>query len=291
MSKVWLITGSARGLGRHILDAALAAGHRVVAAARDPGRLADLQAQFGEQRLRAVALDVTDAAAARAAVQVALDAFGRLDVLVNNAGYGHVAPLEQSSDEDFRAQIETNFFGVVNLTRAVLPTMRAQRSGHIVNISSVGGRIGMSGLSAYQSAKWAVGGFTEVIAHEVAPLGIKVVALEPGGMRTDWGTVARSQIPALLPDYEPSVGALLELFKSHIGNEAGDPARVAQVVLRIAEHGNPPAHLLLGSDALHFFNQIDSERVRAADAWREVSMSTDVIASGPIPNFPDFPDR
>ncbi|MGH8778250.1 SDR family NAD(P)-dependent oxidoreductase [Paraburkholderia sp.] len=283
MSKVWLITGSARGLGRHILDAALAAGHRVVAAARDPGRLADLQAQFGE-RLRTVELDVTDAAAARAAVQVAIEAFGRLDVLVNNAGYGHIAPLEQVSDDDFRAQIETNFYGVVNLTRAVLPAMRAQRSGHIINISSVGGRIGMAGLAAYQSAKWAVGGFTEVMAREVAPIGIKVVALEPGGMRTDWGTVAGSKIPALLPDYEASVGALLKMFGSYV--IPGDPARVAQVVVRIAEHGDPPEHLLLGSDALHFFDQVDAERVRSAEAWRDVSLSTD-FDTGPIPAFPD----
>ena len=286
MSKVWLITGSARGLGRHILEAALEAGHRVVAAARDPGRLADLQERYGE-RLRTAALDVTDASAARAAVQLAVDTFGSIDVLVNNAGYGHVAPFEQTTDEDFRAQIDTNFYGVVNLTRAVLPTMRAQRAGHIINISSVGGRVGTPGLAAYQAAKWAVGGFTEVIAREAAPLGIKVVALEPGGMRTDWGTVASSQIPQVLPDYEPSVGALLQMLKPYIGNEAGDPVRVAQVVLRIAGHENPPQHLLLGSDALHYFGEIDAERVRAAGAWKEVSMSTDVTANGPIPAFPD----
>ncbi|PCE22458.1 short-chain dehydrogenase/reductase [Paraburkholderia acidicola] len=286
MSKVWLITGSARGLGRHILEAVLEAGHRVVAAARDPGRLADLQARYGE-RLRTAALDVTDAAAARAAVQLAVDTFGSIDVLVNNAGYGHIAPFEQTSDEDFRAQIDTNFYGVVNLTRAVLPVMRAQRAGHIINISSVGGRIGTQGLSAYQAAKWAVGGFTESIAREVTPLGIKVVALEPGGMRTDWASVASSQIPQILPDYEPSVGALLQLLKTHSGSQAGDPGRVAQVVLGIADHENPPQHLLLGSDALHYFGETDAERIRAAGAWKDVSLSTDVTAQGPIPAFPD----
>ncbi|MEQ5842642.1 oxidoreductase [Paraburkholderia acidicola] len=286
MSKVWLITGSARGLGRHILETVLEAGHRVVAAARDPGRLADLQARYGE-RLRTAALDVTDAVAARAAVQLAVDTFGSIDVLVNNAGYGHIAPFEQTSDEDFRAQIDTNFYGVVNLTRAVLPVMRAQRAGHIINISSVGGRIGTQGLSAYQAAKWAVGGFTESIAREVTPLGIKVVALEPGGMRTDWASVASSQIPQILPDYEPSVGALLQLLKTHSGNQAGDPGRVAQVVLGIAGHENPPQHLLLGSDALHYFGETDAERIRAAGAWKDVSLSTDVTAQGPIPAFPD----
>ena len=209
MPKTWLITGSARGLGRSITEAALAAGHNVVATARDPGRLADLQGRYPDTLL-SFALDVTDAAAAKAAVDFTVEAFGRLDVLVNNAGFGHIAPFEQTREADFRAQIDTNFYGVVNLTRAALPVMRHQRSGHIINVSSVGGRISMPGLSAYQAAKWAVGGFTEVLAKEAAPFGVKLVSLEPGGMRTDWGEIARGNAPALLPDYEPSVGAVLE---------------------------------------------------------------------------------
>jgi NAD(P)-dependent dehydrogenase (short-subunit alcohol dehydrogenase family) len=183
MSKTWLVTGGARGLGRHIAEAVLAAGDNLVAMARDPGRLSDLQDRY-DDHICVATLDVTDALAARTAVQTATKAFGRLDVLVNNAGFGHVAPFEQATEEDFRAQIDTNFYGVVNLTRAALPVMRRQRSGHIINISSVGGRIGTPGLSAYQSAKWAVGGLTEVLAQEVAPLGIKIVSVEPGGMRT-----------------------------------------------------------------------------------------------------------
>jgi NAD(P)-dependent dehydrogenase (short-subunit alcohol dehydrogenase family) len=285
MSKVWLITGSARGLGRSIAEAVLASGDHLVATARDPSRFVDLQKRYGDQ-LQTAELDVTDADAARDAVAVAVDAFGRLDVLVNNAGFGHVAPFEQTPEEDFRAQIDTNFYGVVNLTRAALPIMRRQRGGHIINISSVGGRIGTPGLSAYQAAKWAVGGFTEVLAQEGRAFGVKVVSVEPGGMRTEWAEIARGQVPDLLTDYEPSVGAILELLKQIGGNEASDPARVAQVILRLAAHDNPPAHLLLGSDALHYFGQADAARAAAADRWLTVSSSTDVTASDPIPALP-----
>jgi NAD(P)-dependent dehydrogenase (short-subunit alcohol dehydrogenase family) len=284
MSKIWLITGSARGLGRHLAEAVLAAGDSLVATARDTSKLSDLVSRYGD-RIRPVSLDVTDAAAARAAVDVAVSAFGRLDVLVNNAGYGHAAPFEQTTDEDFRAQIDTNFYGVVNVTRAALPVMRKQRSGHIIQVSSVGGRMGTPGLSAYQSAKWAVGGFTEVLAKEVAPLGIKVTAVEPGGMRTDWGVIARGAVPELLPDYEPSVGALAKMFAQYIGHEVGDPDKVAKVILQLARHDAPPEHLLLGSDAVHFFNMVDTARRADAERWQAVSLSTDADDAGALPNI------
>jgi NAD(P)-dependent dehydrogenase (short-subunit alcohol dehydrogenase family) len=276
MSKIWLVTGSARGLGRSIVEAALAAGHSVLATARDVARLADLQERHGA-RLRSFALDVTDGAAAQAAVDFAISAFGRLDVLVNNAGFGRFVPFEQMDAADFRAQIDANFYGVVNLTRAALPAMRAQRSGHIINISSVGGRVGTPGLSAYQAAKWAVGGFTEVLVQEVAPFGVKVIAVEPGGMRTDWGLAARGDAPALLPDYEPSVGAILGLLKNYIGKEIGDPEKIARVVVDLANHESLPAHLLLGSDALHVFGAADAARRKAAADWASVSASTDFV--------------
>ncbi|MFM0741914.1 SDR family NAD(P)-dependent oxidoreductase [Paraburkholderia xenovorans] len=285
MAKVWLVTGSARGLGRDIAEAALRAGERVVATARDPGRLADLVAQYGEQ-IRAVALDVTDPAAARNAVQSAVDAFGRLDVVVNNAGFGHLVPFEQTTEDDFRAQIDTNFYGVVNVTRAALPVLRQQRSGHIIQISSVGGRLGMAGLSAYQAAKWAVGGFTEVIRQELAPFGVQVTALEPGGMKTEWGNEASGATPELLPDYVPSVGAIVELLSQHVGQEASDPAKVAQVVLKLAYHDAVPAHLLLGTDALHYCGEADKARAASEEAWRAVSASTDFTAPSPLPAFP-----
>jgi NAD(P)-dependent dehydrogenase (short-subunit alcohol dehydrogenase family) len=285
MSKVWLVTGSARGLGREIVEAALHAGERVVATARDPRQLTELVTRYGEQ-VRAVALDVTDPGAARQAVQAAVDAFGRLDVVVNNAGFGHLAPFEQTTEDDFRAQIDTNFYGVVNVTRAALPVLRGQRAGHIIQISSVGGRVGIAGLSAYQAAKWAVGGFTEVISQELAPFGVHVTALEPGGMKTEWGNEASRVTPELLPDYVPSVGAVVDMLSQYLGNETSDPAKVAQVVLKLAYHDALPAHLLLGSDALHYAGEGDKARAAAGQAWRAVSVATDFSAPAPLPAFP-----
>jgi NAD(P)-dependent dehydrogenase (short-subunit alcohol dehydrogenase family) len=274
MSKIWLITGSANGLGRTLAEAVLENGDRLLATARNPERLNDLKAKYGAQ-VELFALDVTDSAASRAAVQHALDVFGGLDVLVNNAGYGHTAPFEQASEEDFRAQIETNFFGVVNLTRAALPVMRGQRSGCIINVSSVGGRVSTPGLSAYQSAKWAVGGFTEVLAKEVTAFGVKVIALEPGGMRTNWAAIARGGEAEILPDYQSSVGAILGVLKQIVGNEFGDPRKVAAVILDLVTRDALPNHLLLGSDALHAFGLAESARTNAATEWEGVSRSTD----------------
>src|SRR5579871_2918866 len=284
MSKVWLVTGSASGLGRNIAEAVLASGDRLVATARDPGRLKDLVAKYGDQ-VRTAALDVADENAALAAVQTAVDAFGRLDVLVNNAGYGDIAPFEQLSPERFKALVDTNFYGVVYMTRAALPIMRKQRSGCILQISSVGGRLTRPGSTGYHAAKWAVGGFTESVAQEVAPFGVKVCALEPGGMRTNWGARANQDTPSLLADYEPSVGAVIKALASYWGNEMSDPAKVAQLILRLADSDQLPAHLLLGSDAVQFAGEADVTRTQEAQRWREVSVSTDVGAKGPLPNM------
>lgn len=289
MSKVWLVTGSASGLGRDIAEAVLASGDRLVATARDPKQLADLVARYGD-KVRAVALDVTDALAAQSAVQVAIVAFGRLDVLVNNAGFAHIGPFEQLAPEDFRAQIETNLFGVVNVTRAALAPMRRQKSGHIIQISSVGGRMGTPGLSAYQAAKWAVGGFTEVLAQEVGHLGIKVTALEPGGMLTNWANRAAADVAPLDPDYLPSVGAVTRLLEQYRGKAAGDPKKVAAIVVKLAAYGSPPPHLLLGSDAVHFAGEADAAREASGKLWRSVSLATDFAATGPIPAFPSQRD-
>jgi len=280
MSKVWLVTGSASGLGRSIAEAVLASGDRLLATARDPRRLEDLVKKHGA-RIRSAALDVTDGEAAHAAVQAAIDAFGRLDVLVNNAGYGDVAPFEQLSPERFKAVVDTNFYGVVNVTRAALPIMRKQKSGWILQISSVGGRLALPGSTPYHAAKWAVGGFTEALAQEVAPFGVKVTALEPGGMRTNWGTRAHEDIPELLPDYEPSVGAVVKALHSLWGHENSDPAKVAQVILRLAASDRLPAHLLIGSDALRYSREAEAARAAEADHWRHISVSTDFGASAP----------
>jgi NAD(P)-dependent dehydrogenase (short-subunit alcohol dehydrogenase family) len=274
MSKVWLVTGSASGLGRDISEAVLASGDRLLATARDPQRLSDLVERYGQQMATA-SLDVSDEAAARAAVSKAVDVFGRLDVLINNAGYGDTAPFEQVSSERFRALIETNFFGVVSMTRAAIPIMRQQKSGCILQISSVGGRIATPGNASYHAAKWAVGGFTEAVALEVASFGVRVCALEPGGMRTNWGNRAVADVPTLLPEYEPSVGALLSTLAGYWGHETSDSKKVAQLILYLATKEQLPTHLLVGSDAVQYARVAEDKREFDAKAWLDVSISTD----------------
>jgi NAD(P)-dependent dehydrogenase (short-subunit alcohol dehydrogenase family) len=274
VSKVWIVTGSASDLGRKIAEAILASGDRLLATARDPQGLNDLVERYGEQVCTA-SLDVADEADAKAAVAKAVAVFGRLDVLVNNAGYGDTAPFEQVSSERFRALIETNFFGVVSMSRAAIPIMRRQKSGCILQISSVGGRLATPGSASYHAAKWAVGGFTEAIALEVASFGVKVCALEPGGMRTNWGNRAVAHVPNLLPEYEPTVGALVRTLATYWGHETSDPAKVAQVILHLASKEQLPTHLLLGSDAVQYARLAEDKREADAKAWLNVSVSTD----------------
>lgn len=271
--KTWLVTGAARGLGRSISEAVLAAGDHLVAAARQTDRLQDLVQRYGD-RILPVSLDVTDEAAAQRAVQAAVQKFGRLDVLVNNAGYGHALPFEQMTSDDFRGQIDTNFFGVVNLTRAAVPVMREQGGGHIFQVSSVGGRTATAGMSAYQAAKWAVGGFSDVVAKEVAPLGIQVCTLEPGGMRTEWAGEARREGTAILPAYEASVGKILDLLAAYGGNEIGDPAKIAALIVDLSRRNDLPLRLLLGGDALFVCEQAETQRTAQQAQWRDVTLST-----------------
>jgi NAD(P)-dependent dehydrogenase (short-subunit alcohol dehydrogenase family) len=267
---VFLVTGASRGLGREIVRAALAAGHEVVAGVRDVHALDDLG--DGTGRLIAVGLDVTDEAAAQAAVTAAVDRFGRLDVLVNNAGYANVGSIEDVDPADFRAQVETNLFGVVNLTRAALPVLREQGSGHIVQVSSVGGRLATAGLGAYQTAKWAVGGFSSVLAAEVAPLGIRVTVLEPGGMRTDWAG-SSMRIDPVRPEYDATVGAMARLHSDGV-TSASDPAKVAELVLRIAAMDSPPLRLLVGEDAYTYATAAGRALLAEDERWADLSRST-----------------
>jgi NAD(P)-dependent dehydrogenase (short-subunit alcohol dehydrogenase family) len=274
MSKVFLLTGSSRGLGRQIAEATLAAGHRLVATARRPEALADLAERYGRQVLP-VALDVTDPGAAQAAVAVGVEAFGRLDVVVNNAGYANLASVEDISLTDFREQIDANLFGVVNVTKAALPVLRAQGDGHIIQVSSIGGRLATAGLAAYQAAKWAVGGFSEVLAREVGPLGIKVTVLEPGGMQTDWAG-SSMRVPPVSEPYRATVGAMAALH--HDGGSPpalGDPAKVAQVVLAVADMDEPPLRLILGSEAYAYATAAAAARAQSDAAWRDLTISTD----------------
>ncbi|MEV0831022.1 oxidoreductase [Nonomuraea rubra] len=277
MARTWLITGASRGFGRRLTEAVLEAGDQVAATARDPKQLGDLVARYGD-RIRAVALDVTDAAAASRAVQAATAAFGRLDVVVNNAGYGNSAPIEEMAEDDFHAQIETNFFGVVNVTRAALPVLRAQRSGMFVQFSSIGGRVGGTpGMGAYQSAKFAVEGFSEVLAAEVAPFGVKVVIIEPGAFRTDWQG-ASMEIHPVGPDYEQTVGAIHRYRRETDGTQPGDPARAARIIIDVAGHDDPPRRLLLGSDAVAAAQQAAVTRAAETEKWAAVSRSADYPA-------------
>ncbi|RZU19170.1 NADP-dependent 3-hydroxy acid dehydrogenase YdfG [Kribbella rubisoli] len=277
MNKIWLITGSSRGLGRALTEAVLAAGDRVVATARKPEQLDDLVAKYGEQ-IRAVALDVTDAAAARAAVRTALDTFGGLDVVANNAGYANSASIEETPDDDFRAQIETNLFGVVNVTKAALPVFREQKSGHFLQFSSVGGRVGGTpGMGAYQTAKFAVEGFSEVLSNEVRPFGVKVTIVEPGAFRTDWGG-SSMQLAEVHPDYDSTVGELNRYRLETDGKQPGDPAKAAEAILHIANLDNPPLRLLLGKDALTHADRASVSRAEEAAAWAHLTTSTDYSA-------------
>jgi NAD(P)-dependent dehydrogenase (short-subunit alcohol dehydrogenase family) len=276
--KVWLITGSSRGLGRALAEAVLAAGHKLVASARNPEQLRDLERRYPE-RARAVALDVTDESAAVAAVKLAVDTFGRLDVLVNNAGYGDLAAIEDTSMKAFRAQIETNLFGVINVTKAAIPTMRRQGSGSILQVSSIGGRVGPIGRGAYAAAKFGVEGFSEVLAKEVGPLGIRVTIVEPGGFRTDFAGSSTTIAPTN-PIYVETVGKVAQFQRDYNGVQPGDPTRAAAALLRIVGENHPPLRLLLGSDAVRAAEAAELARIESDKAWRELSISTDFAAGG-----------
>ena len=274
MSKTWLVTGSSRGFGRALSTAVLEAGDTLVATARDPEQLRDLSARFGD-RVRTMALDVTDPDAVSAAVQAAVDTFGRLDVVANNAGHADSAPVEQTSEESFRAQLETNLFGVIRVTQAALPVFREQRSGHFLQFSSIGGRVGGTpGLAAYQTAKFGVEGFSEVLNAEVTPLGIKVTIVEPGAFRTDWGG-ASMRLADVHPDYADTVGRVHDYRRQVDGRQPGDPERAARVLLDVVASEDPPLRLLLGSDALRLAERSARASSRELGVWALVSRSTD----------------
>ena len=277
MTKTWLITGSSRGFGWELTKAALERGDRVVATARRPEQLDELVPKYGDG-LRAVALDVTDTAAARGAVQVAVDEFGALDVVVNNAGYAISAPIEETPDDDFRAQIETNLFGVVNVTKAALPVLHQQGSGHFIQFSSIGGRVGGTpGMGAYQAAKFAVEGFSEVLSTEVKPLGIRVTIIEPGGFRTDWGG-SSMRTPPVSEDYDLTVGAMNRYRAATVSQWPGDPARAAKIITDIVRLDEPPLRLLLDAGAVELAEEASKARAAEAEKWADVSRSADFPA-------------
>ncbi|MET3390890.1 NAD(P)-dependent dehydrogenase (short-subunit alcohol dehydrogenase family) [Variovorax sp. 1140] len=271
--QTWFITGAASGFGHAFAEHALALGHNVVATARDASRLADLVA-LAPDRVLATPLDVDAAGAAEAAVQAAVARFGRIDVLVNNAGYGVVGALEETSDAELRALMNTNFFGAMAVTRAALPVLRAQRSGAIVNISSLGGQLSFAGFSAYSASKFALEGASEALAQEVAPFGIKVLIVEPGQFRTQLAGSGMRHMP-VIEAYQPVVGATREFAHSMHNTQAGDPRKAAVAIAKALQAENTPLRLPLGGDSVDAVRAHAQAMLKDMEAWEALSRSTD----------------
>jgi len=281
---VWLITGSSRGFGRALVHAALERGNSVVATARRPEQLQDVVAAHPHDVL-ALPLDVTDAGAVKVAIRTGVERFGRLDVVVNNAGYANVAPIETGDEIDFRTQFETNFWGIYNVSKAVIPQLRDQGGGTIVQFSSIGGRVGgTAGIASYQAAKFAVDGFSRVLATETAPFGIRVLVVEPSGFATDWaGTSMRvDRVPA---EYEATVGVMTS--HRNRATPAGDPQRAAEIIVRVVERQQVPSHLLLGVTAVTMALDFSHQQLADETQWSAVSRSADFAEPYPVELPPD----
>jgi NAD(P)-dependent dehydrogenase (short-subunit alcohol dehydrogenase family) len=272
MKKVWFITGSSRGLGRSLTEAVLKAGDAVAATARNISQLDDLVALYGEQILP-LQLDVTDYKMAQESIEETVRHFGRIDVLVNNAGFGITGAAEAYTDDQVHSQLHTNLYAPIVTTRAVLPFMRKQGAGRILQISSIGGRVGNPGLTIYQAAKFGLSGFTEALAREVAPLGIYVTSIEPGGFRTDWATASMSYAP-VIDGYE-TVNQRTEFFQSGDFIPVGDPDKAARVMIDLVANPAPPVHLVLGSEAIGMLKAANERRDIEMQEWMDVSLSTD----------------
>jgi NAD(P)-dependent dehydrogenase (short-subunit alcohol dehydrogenase family) len=273
-SPVWFITGCSTGFGREFVRLALAHGFRVVATARDPSQLDDLVAGYEGQAI-ALALDVTDANHIKHAVDKAERVFGRIDVLVNNAGYGYLSAVEEGEEPEIRAMFETNFFGLAVMTRAVLPGMRSRGRGHIVNISSVGGIIGFPGSGYYAATKFAVEGLSESLSKEVEPLGIHVLVVEPGPFRTDWAGRSLKQSSHSIDAYEKSAGARRRQTASYSGQQAGDPVRGVEAVIQAVQSPTPPRHLILGRVGYDGVETKLRAMLEEVQQWKEVSLGAD----------------
>lgn len=271
---VWFITGASSGLGRALAEAVLARGWRVAGTARRPEALSDLVARHGD-RLLALALDVTDSDSIDKAVAETEARYGTIDVLVNNAGYGYLAAIEEGDEAEIRAQFETNVFGLIAVTKRVLPNMRARRRGHIFNLSSLGGLIAFAATGYYHATKFAVEALSESLAHEVKPLGIRVTILEPGAFRTDWAGRSMVEAGTVIEDYAETAGKRRQATRSVSGAQPGDPARAATAILSAFEAAEPPLRLLLGAAALKIAHErLDALRANF-DAWAETTRNAD----------------
>ena len=268
--KVWFITGAGRGMGTDIAKAALAAGHAVVATGRDPEKVSAAVGPADD--LLTVKLHITDPADAKAATEAAVERFGRIDVLVNNAGNFYAGFFEEMSPEDFRAQVETNLFGPMNVTRAVLPVMRAQRSGLVIAISSLAGIVGTEFGSAYSTSKFGMEGWIEALTPEVAPFGIRTMLVEPGYFRTDLLTPESTRYtPSSIDDYAERTEQTIAAWKGVNGQQPGDPARLAAALVSVAQKENPPLRWVAGADAVAAIEQKAKDLLAQIDAYRELS--------------------
>jgi len=271
---VWLITGCSTGLGRELTRMVLEHGYRAIVTAREPATIQDLVEGRDDQAL-ALQLDVTDPADVEGAVRAAETRFGRIDVLVNNAGIGYFGAIEESEEAEVRRMFEVNVHGLSRMTRAVLPGMRTRRRGHIVNMSSVGGLRGSPGLGYYNATKFAVVGFSEALALEVEPLGIRVTIVEPSGFRTDWAGRSAREAPNEIPDYAATAGANTRSLRAWSGKQPGDPVRAARAIVQAVASANPPLHLLLGRAALtRATEKLDLMR-QDFQAWEETTLGAD----------------
>ncbi|MFB0493335.1 NAD(P)-dependent dehydrogenase (short-subunit alcohol dehydrogenase family) [Methylobacterium sp. OAE515] len=271
---VWFITGCSTGFGRELARLVIGRGWRAVVTARDRAKVADL-AEGAEDRVLALSLDVTEADQIAASLRAAQDRFGRVDVLVNNAGYGYQSSIEEGEEDKIRAQFDANVFGLFALTRAVLPVLRAQRSGRILNITSVAGFVGFPASGYYAATKHAVEGFSDSLAAEVAPLGIRVTCIEPGPFRTDWAGRSLIQTPNAIADYAETAGARLKATSEKSGTQAGDPVRAGEAMIRVTEMENPPRHLVLGAWGYDAVTTRLKQRLAEIEAWRETSLGAD----------------
>jgi NAD(P)-dependent dehydrogenase (short-subunit alcohol dehydrogenase family) len=272
---IWLITGCSTGFGRELARLLLKRGYGVAVTARNPATLDEFAT---DANAFVAALDVTLPAQIVDVVRRAEAHFGRIDVLVNNAGYGYLSALEEGEDEEVRAMFETNLFGLANMTKAVLPGMRARRSGHVVNISSMGGLIGFPGIGYYNATKFAVEGLSEALAREAAPLGIRVTIVEPGPFRTDWAGRSLKTPKVAIADYAESAGARRAYVQNYSGTQQGDPVRGAEAIIRAVESPEPPLHLLLGKPAYDMAEAKFKEFRTEMEKWREVSLGADFPA-------------
>jgi len=274
---VWFISGCSTGFGRELAKLVLARGWRAVVTARDADRVADL-ADGAADRALAVSLDVTDQAQIDDAVAQARAKFGRIDVLVNNAGYGYQASVEEGEESEIRAQFDANVFGLFALTRAVLPIMRARKSGHVINITSVAGQIGFPGSGYYAASKHAVEGWSDALLAEVKPLGIEVTCVEPGPFRTDWAGRSLKQTPVAIADYADTAGKRLDGTREGSGTQAGDPVRAGEAMIALTEDTNPPRHLVLGAWGYDAVTAKLAERLKEIEAHKAASLGADFPA-------------